>query len=231
MCEQQCAAKACCVSPHPKLSLHFALEVRPLRIICAGCLLGEPENTLDEKSCLNMPSWLASPGCRLNLSRLIDLAFRLCKAKLLSWRVIKISACLTPVLCVCVCEREREDLVRSLILIWGMYVMPNRYSSAHVNPRKKTPNHDRYPVVSLSCTAWDVVLVCVCLLYVHWTRRDGKSVPMPGCFYHTFHQEYSPIVLMRETFAGDILWRRLVFSRVLHPSFVLVVGCAFSLRF
>lgn len=46
---------------------------------CARSLLGEPEDTLDEKSCLDLSSWLASPGCRLNLARLMDLAFGLCR--------------------------------------------------------------------------------------------------------------------------------------------------------
>lgn len=46
---------------------------------CARSLLGEPVDTLDEKSCLDLSSWLASPGCRLNLARLMDLAFGLCK--------------------------------------------------------------------------------------------------------------------------------------------------------
>lgn len=87
-----------------------------LRMTCARSLLGEPDDTLDEESCSDMPSWLASPGCRLNLARPMALALGLCKVK---------PAGLGGEVHVCRPVGE-GDLVRPLILIEGMYVMPNR---------------------------------------------------------------------------------------------------------
>lgn len=83
----RCAAKACQALPHlqafPRLCFWGggATVILALRLTCARQLLGEPEDTLDEKSCLVMPSWLASPGCRLNMARLKGLALGLCEYK------------------------------------------------------------------------------------------------------------------------------------------------------
>lgn len=111
------------VTTSPSLSLPSVLGagrrggVWLLRMTCARSLLGEPDDTLDEKSCSDMPSWLASPGCRLNLARPIALALGLCRVKPAGLGG-EVHAC-RPV--------GEGKLVRPLILIEGMYVMPNRY--------------------------------------------------------------------------------------------------------
>lgn len=105
--------------------------------------------------------------------------------------------------------------------------MPDRCSYP-LNSRKQTPNNVACTLLSLSCTARDVVLVCVCLSYIH--ARDGEITPMARLFLSHFPPENNPLALMRETFASDILWRGFILSCVLHPSVVLVVSRAFTLR-
>lgn len=63
---------------------------------------------------------------------------------------------------------ERKDLVRSVILIGGMYVMPNR-CSCPLNSRKQTPKHvDRYLLchypVPPGTLCWCVFVRCMYML-------------------------------------------------------------------
>lgn len=125
------------ITTSPSFSLPLVLGgIWPLRMTCARSLLGEPQDTLDEKSCSDM-SFLARfpPRVPAKSGEAHGLGFRTAQSQeSLGWRG-KVHACCSL----------RKDLVRSVILIGGMYnVMPNR-CPCPCELRKQTPKHvDRY---------------------------------------------------------------------------------------
>lgn len=102
-------------------------------------------------------------GCRLNLARLVDLAFALRRFKSDELARGDVRVCMLR-------SRERGGGPCAAVdCDWGYVCNVSKMPLCPWKLPQQTPNHvDRYPVVSLSCTARDAVL----MLYVH--ARDGE---------------------------------------------------------